>query len=1009
MLHRGGKHTYRLLISWLFGLCLLFVACPVQAAKLPQSFFAVKAKIPMIAPDGLPARDTELYTQYYQALQDWDGVKALPIMKERVELAKKTMPPKIQALLWAEYAQLLFSMGDSEEGLNAAMESVGLLEQLDNQGRRTVSFALIYVCRDRFLAGDLVAGEAIQDPLFEAVKTTLPLPHFWKVERMFLGQVYNAYRTRHVLSDDRMAVLESWLLEKLDQIDLKFESEVRLLLSIQYRIRGNLPQMEKHLERVRGIWEEVYGKDHVKIYQYHTLLGDFYFELGDYKIAMVEYEKGLKIAGDYFTHADMRVTGLQVRLAKALLELGDLGGADKLSNAVIKEVTNKQGQFAYDVAKAYSVLARIAAEKKDFEKAYTLRKRSKEIADHVIPAGHPERLVNDMRYAEDILVFGHPKEAMVSSKRVLDACKELGGEDNPLAVRALSCLGQAQIRSGQVKEGYATLLEAERVGLGQADMIQALPSEAQRKAYHASSMANINLLLSRKSKAVSPDVLYDIWLNRKGAFFDSQVRYHRALRSKGSEKADALVDALASVRRQLAYAAYNLPDENSSGSQILKELLAERDSLKADLNRLVGSGEKSAVSVGDLTIPPDSVLVDFAYVKSVGGLSGSYQAFVMHPETGVQLIALGDAAEINTVVTAWRDEILKGKDADTAVLERFSRKLRARLFDPLAKAVGGSKHLLMVPDGLVQVVPFGVLLNEDGTYLVEQRRFSYLTTAKELVGASKLDAPSGKVVILANPDFGAQVDDAVQVESKARSSNDGGGERVSLSLKPLPGTEREGRAIQSLVGERGVLLTGAEASKSALLGVRNPKVLHLATHGFFFSGDDKRQTAGRRAFVIEDGGAVSASAWLSPGADPLLRSGLVLAGANDSRQSHSLSGSGILTAEEVLDMNLVGTELVTLSACDTGLGAIADADGVYGLRRSFRQAGARSLVVSMWSVPDEETQLMMVDMYGRLFKGGQSVGEAFHGAMLDRLKAERDKGRSGNPFYWAGFVHYGVE
>lgn len=1008
MLQLGG-FTYRHSIACLLGVFLVLASCPVRAATLPRSFFAVKAKIPMIAPEGLPARDAELYAQYYQALHDWDGEKALPIMKERVESAEKTLPPKIRALLLAEYGQLLFSTGDSDEGLKAAMRSVGLLQKLDNQGRRTVSFALIYVCRDRFLAGDLTAGEAIQGPLFQELKATLPPQVLWKVERMFLGQVFNAYRIRQVLSDKRMAVMESWLSEKPDQIDLRFESEIRLLLSIQYRIRGDLPRMERHLERVRSIWESVYGKEHVKLYQYHALLGDFHFELGDYGVAQAEYEKGLGVAGRHFPPTDMRVTGLQVRLAKVLAASGDVNGAEKLARNVIDGVDKSQGQPSYDVTKAYSVLARIAAANRDVDGAYLLLRQSKEIADRVIPAGHPEKMVNEMVYAEDVLAFGHPDEAADSARRVIEACKDMGGEGNPLTVRALSCLGQAQIALGQVRKGDATLLKAERVGLEQADMIQSLPSEAQRKAYYASSMRNIHLLLSRDEGGASPEVLYGIWLNRKGAFFDSQVRYGRALRGKESERVDALVKALSSVRRQLAYAAYSLPDANTSGRQIMEELLAERDSLKADLNRLTGGGDKPVVSVKDVSLPAHSALVDYVYIRPEGGRPGSYRAFVVNPKTGVRLIALGDALKIDKAVAAWRDEIVKGNEADVAVLGRLSRRLRSMLFDPLATAVGDSRHLLVVPDGLVQIVPLEVLQDEDGTYLVEQRRVSYLTTARELAGKEKREASSGKIVIVANPDFGAQAGDAVRVESRMTSPEDGGGERLSLSLKPLPGTEREGRAIQSLVGEEGVLLTGAEASKSALFGMKNPKVLHLATHGFFFSGNDKRQAAGRRTLVIEEGPAASADAWLSPGAGPLLRSGLVLAGANESRRGSRLSGSGILTAEEVLDMDLAGTELVTLSACDSGLGAIADGDGVYGLRRSFLQAGARNLVVGMWSVPDEETQLMMVDMYGRLLKDGRSVGEAFQGALLDRLHTERAGGRAGNPFYWAGFVHYGTD
>lgn len=1007
MLKLSGKNENGILTACLVCLVLALSACPVWAAKLPQSFFAVKAKIPMIAPEGLPARDTELYTQYYQALQDRDGEKALPIMKERVESAKKTMPPKIQALIWAEYAQLLFSMGDSEAGRKAAMESVGLLQRLDNQGRRTVSFALIYVCRDRFLAGDLASGEAIQEPLFKELKSTLPPQHFWKVERMFLGQIYNAYRERHVLSDTRTAILESWLLEKPDQVDLKFESEIRLLLAIQYRIRGDLPKMEKHLERAHAIWQDLPDKEY-RLYQYHALLGDLFLDFGNPEAARAEYEKGLALAEENYIHADMRVTGLQVRLAETLLVEGKSGEAEKLCQNVVREVTDNRGQFSYDVAQAYSILSRTAALDGDQEKAWKLLNRARGIAEQVIPADHPERWANRMSFAQEALGLGRAEEAAEAARQVLTACRDLGGDDNPLTFAALSVLGRAELAMEKKKEGYATLLQAEQIGIRQADMVQRLPSEAQRKAYLNSSMGNIGLLLTSKNTELTSRELYAVWLNRKGGFFDSQAKYNQALRGGLLPKEKNLLEELASVRGQIAHAAYSLPAENRSGREILGELSARRDSILRQLHQ-TSDGGGLAVVLEALSLPPDAALVDFVHLRPTTEQPGGYWAFVVHSEDNVRIVALGDTEKIDGAISSWREEMIKGSEADVSVLGTLSKQLRSLLVDPLVDVLGSTRRLLVVPDGLLQLVPLEALQQEDGSFLAEQWRISYLATARELARAKTHGDVEGPIVILANPDFGmAEGESVLAVESPVPQQTDDG-RLVRLSLRLLPGTEEEGRAIQSLAGKDAQLFTGAAASKSALFGVRNPRVLHLATHGFFLDGSPSPVADGKRAFRIEGIADTSARTWLSPWAGPLLRSGLVLAGAADAENGNCLTAEGVLTAEEVLGMDLAETELVTLSACDTGLGTISDADGIYGLQRAFLLAGARHLVVSLWSVPDEETRHMMVDLYKHFLQQKEPVGEAFHLAMLDRLRAERTTGRSDNPFYWAGFVHYGVD
>jgi CHAT domain-containing protein len=213
---------------------------------------------------------------------------------------------------------------------------------------------------------------------------------------------------------------------------------------------------------------------------------------------------------------------------------------------------------------------------------------------------------------------------------------------------------------------------------------------------------------------------------------------------------------------------------------------------------------------------------------------------------------------------------------------------------------------------------------------------------------------------------------------------------------PLTGAAQEARVIQVLFPEAQVL-TGTQATKSALQRLIAPRILHIATHGFFLqdaSAETSRNASGP--------GARSGQVTAFKIEEPLLRSGLALAGANLNRGGSSRGREGILTALEASNLNLWGTKLVTLSACETGVGEVKNGEGVYGLRRAFFLAGTETLVMSLWPVSDRVTREMMTAYYTGL-KRGLGRGEALRHAELAMLKRKDRQ----HPFYWASFIQSG--
>ena len=321
------------------------------------------------------------------------------------------------------------------------------------------------------------------------------------------------------------------------------------------------------------------------------------------------------------------------------------------------------------------------------------------------------------------------------------------------------------------------------------------------------------------------------------------------------------------------------------------------------------------------------------------------------------------------------------------------------------------------PDGELNRVPFEALVDTRGRYLIERYRFAYLTSGAELLEPKP--EPARGTVIFAAPDFdlgvrrrraeadtllaavAAHGSSSLRPESAAYRGTRSGEVPGWQGWVALPGTRQEAAHVErELAGSTYgpvQVYQGREALEEVFEGMRAPRLLHVATHGYFFPDQELRGST--------DGiGPEQQLARIRGTENPLLRSGLVLAGANAvGAETDSLGvDDGWLTAEEIGLLSLQGTELVVLSACETGLGEVRLGEGVSGLPRAFRYAGARTLVMSLFLVEDQATQELMGRFYRRL-KAGHGKLEALRGAQLEMM---RRKGGA-HPFYWASFVLVG--
>ena len=367
-----------------------------------------------------------------------------------------------------------------------------------------------------------------------------------------------------------------------------------------------------------------------------------------------------------------------------------------------------------------------------------------------------------------------------------------------------------------------------------------------------------------------------------------------------------------------------------------------------------------------------------------------YGAFVMRAEApeDVQLIDLGEAVPIERMIAAFRAS-LPGGDRQLHIAAATPSEspsdgaaLRAAIFDPLVPALRGHTRLFLAPDGDLTRLPFEVLPSAEGRRLIDTYRLSYLSTGRDVlrfaVSAPVTPMPA---LVLADPDF--DLEEAAPVRP----------EEGRAFFTRLPGTRLEGERVAAMLGVQPWL--DRTALKPRLMASH---IAASATYGdawLFSPGPlwhEDRRSCGRMAAPPGTAPQPSPVAFRAgPGGCQYLA---------QERHAPGRGDNGILHAEDVATLDLVATELVVLSACDTGLGEVQVGEGVFGLRRAFVLAGAKTLVMSLWKVPDKQTQELMVEFYHRLL-AGQSRADALREAQL-ALKA-----RYPEPWYWGGFICQG--
>ncbi|EPX55435.1 hypothetical protein D187_009046 [Cystobacter fuscus DSM 2262] len=780
-----------------------------------------------------------------------------------------------------------------------------------------------------------------------------------------LDYTHGAYGTAEISYDRALALRKAALGEN----HLEFAESLDGLANL-YLAQGFFFGAGRLHSRALAIRVAALGKSHPDVAASLHHLGDVYLGQGKYPRAESLYTRALGILQLAHGENPSQVAGVLDSLAVLYMRQGMYARAEPLFARAITLQETALGKKHHRVATVLAHRALLHAYQEQYERAEPLLERALAMREAALGKNHP-LVATCLRELARLRLAQH---------RFAEAV--------PLLTRALS-ISESRLRLDVLGASESRLASALWQLRDEEELLYALV----RAAPDDEGVRRLALTAALLRKGRSAAELTSISRSNRGPLGASEQPTLERLNALRSEFATLSLQN----RGSLQPAEYQ---------QRLRNLTAVIEALETNLARgsaleRIYSTEappRPEVVIDRVTqgLPEHGALIEFITCTEGPALprpgtadtgqpgQSYYLALVLLPNAEVRAVELGPVEPIDRAASLLRDALAR-RDADFQPLAQALYKLA---FRPLLPLLGNARRLFLSPDGQLGLVPFAAL-HDGRRFLVDSFDFTYLTSGRDLIPRLLEEwTPATSVTVLADPAF-----------TPIPGSMPPNGPAGQFWI-PLPGTRQEAEAIQRLI-PRARLLLGTKATKEQLLHQRAPGVLHLATHGFFLSDEPAREAS--RA--VGHFGALGEGVLMRLPPDPLLRSGLVLADAGAAAPASSSAAQarpygGWVTALELAGIDLWGTQLVILSACDTGRGDVRQGQGVYGLRRALILAGAETVVMSLWMVRDDTTSQIMEAYYRNLLEGqGRAV------ALRNAMRTLREK--HPHPHFWAPFIVLG--
>lgn len=794
-------------------------------------------------------------------------------------------------------------------------------------------------------------------------------------------------------------------------------AETLATLGYLYRISCQYPKAEPVTLRALEITQTRLGKDAPETALALIRLGGLYMWMHQIEKAGPLLESGQEILERKLAKNDPRIGDNLGNLAELYKQMGNYAKATEMYRRCLEITEPVYGPDSVAVGITLNGLGETYLLTGELDKAQQAFERSLRIREAKLGDDHPRVAYELTNLAKLYAQRGDYAKAEELCRRALKILETRLGKEHFYLSNALGILTMAKAATGDLAEATnlcTRLLESRR-----SHAFHVLPSLSETEQidylqdYQQAFYTSMSLALMTKGDKSLTSRSTEWVINGKGILLDVLSERARQARASRDPQVRSKADELSATRSKLSKLVMD-----PSGDPMYRRQVGVLQAHEKELSKALGqicdpSGVHDRwINLNDIraSLPEDTVLIelarfpasDFAVGQERKALFPRYAAWVIPPANrgDITILDLGDADKIDEAVRCLHSLLSVPNPTPNETAGRLAGEVVTNVWEPIRQAIGSTPNLIISPDGLLWLMPWEVLPDND-KFLVETRRICYTVSGRTVIEEKRTSTASG-AAIFADPDYDLDVSEALSetkriIGAPAPAKPVGPVNVYSRRLltggcKRVPDSANAARAITPSLkaythADPNVLL-GRQALEGVCKSLASPRVLVLITHGFCLE-DQALISAMSRAPSSEPQQARSSASFVPRlmFENPLLRCGLALAAVNSRAQVPDCD-DGLLMGAEVVGLDLPGTELVVLGACETGVGRLQNGEGVASLRQAFQLAGAKAVISTLWSVPVKETTELLPLFFDNL----AAVRRKAFGAAWGRLARSYDLG-----------------
>jgi CHAT domain-containing protein len=733
--------------------------------------------------------------------------------------------------------------------------------------------------------------------------------------------------------------------------------------------------------------------------------GRIYFKLEVYEKSNENYLKALNIIVKSKKDFSVDYQIILSNLIGVNLKVGNLSKASEFSELIIskrKEIYGRKTEkYAFSIIQNGNIYFALS----DYNKAIREYLVAKKILDN-LKLTHTDyyfTLLNNIAMCYNQI--GDYKKSLHFLIKAQNLVITLFGRDHLENIRCNSNMASIFINLGYTKKSIEILFYTSKLGCDYYLKRRIGLSKDEQIALKDLIENNFYILFSKSKELNCTQLsdLYSSWINFFGIVC-SDWQYFK--KNKNDSNFDLESKKLATLKKQYL----NSLETNNFGEQSNKIVKDEIEISEREISKLLSINTKKVLLYEiSKNIDTNAFFIDISkfskynFEKSQWTDSSQYLIFISDSKDSIIDYLYFDNGNIieQELFDLYKQEVTDSEKKTEFTSEKFYNYF----WKPIADKIGDAKTIYVSLGGIYNNINLNTIYNPTtGKYLMEEKDIRIVNSARDFVlskESEKKKYTTNTASLFGFPNFDGNTTisvDTTDIFASSRNLNSfwlDSLTRGGMKAKPLPATKTEVENISTTLKSKDWKVNSFlsdDASETNIKKQQSPRILHIATHGYFFENipmekDENRFLGMDRQQVVQD---------------PMLRSGLLLTGANKTLKGEPITGeNGLLSAAEASLLDLRETELVVLSACETGKGEVKNSEGVYGLRKAFSDAGAQNIIMSLWKVDDKVTQEFMSRFYEIWLNEKISIREAFKKTQLE-IKAKYPQ-----PYYWGAFILVG--